>query len=230
MLLSDTKVEKEEGCIYFWAVLEGLGGFDLNPEIIEIFNEPTWSEDFLESWKSHLFSKYDKCFNSFGITYQEFGIREGIAPNQKFLVKVYNPIYYRSSDGDWDSKYTIEIVDKEPISEFDLLGRWEEHLASQSQYIKDYFEVQELMIKKQWCCLNALTIEKHHYFLNDTDDIPVGLRLVLRTRHSGYGLSSFLVSGESDEGDYKLAFDRLCVKAHLKNSKITKNLLKKLLK
>lgn len=170
-----------------WLALVEEGGEHLYLERVgdeEVGEMPRWLECELDvdGWDMlpGLGDSYAVGFNG----YARWGLKNGIAPYQPFLVWFERPRYYRCSYeyDEWDADWTWDIKEVLPISDFDAERRWE-------HYLRDRFIAEEMMTHEAsyWehqhrirvDCM-AIHTEVLTSYRNDMHS-PNGIRLTIRS-------------------------------------------------
>jgi hypothetical protein len=199
----------------FWAHLAFTGGDDLEPEIIEVLGDAVWWDSEQELWDSALFGGLQTFIKdggcSFNISNQDSALREGIAPDQKFLVRMHRPTYTRDYWGEYDCDFDIEILHIEPLAAQEILRRWEIHFTDQKSYISETLQKNQEIREKQLVDFDSMYIQSVEYSSGRhwLDARRYGCNLL--TKHRFWNLSNLLAHGEADERG--LAMDRMIAKA-----------------
>ena len=213
----------EDGTIYLWHKLV-LAADDLEPErcgTVDMGRPPEWMahEDDLSLYylmgPPHLSVTHDR--HSFIETWIRWALEEGLAPGQPFLVRISQPHYSRSYEGEYDVDWDVDIVRVMPRTPQQALRAWDRTLklvvSYRNAWIKRWDRLKRLQIEDT----DALCIQTDHYFPSrygyDEMTPPSGLRVTLCSKHNSmYGQSkgrshpAHLISGEDDEGRYDEAF------------------------
>lgn len=209
-----------ESVVRVWLMMDPANGLDLE-EVGEdsIGDSPEWLGLERENlgWDDIL-----------GVGYSDnkmlkWGLEEGIAPGQPFLVELPHPHYSKSWTDcgyEYDVDFAPEIVRVRPMSARAVARAWERE--------RDYVEKArvwkaERAEKQRWLVrtdVKALVVESCVYFApgqSSYDDMcmPSGIRYNLCStasidkKVSGRWPTATLARGEDDDGDHTRAFERL---------------------
>lgn len=223
----------------FRVKLNFMDGADLDPEEIEVITEePLWWEWVRESWESALFgttrSPRLKVGNlEFSLSYEDWALREGIAPDQSFIVRMHRPTYHKDYYGEVDCDFDIEVIHIEPLEPKEVLRRWEEHFDAQKKYFEASIQQHLADREKQLTDFSAMYLSGSSYYGRhdrywDEMSYPSAYRYTLHSKHNCWQTSGQLAYGESDNGDHQEAMDKLIAMAVEKVPGITEEIIRKL--
>lgn len=155
-------------------------------------------------------------------------LHRGIAPYQPFLVRIRPPEYSKTWTDcgyEYDVEYDTEIVFVKRWKEHTILRAWNRLYSMEVEADVQLRKVIEEFRRKQRTDIDALYLQRSVYFsrhisLYDDMAMPDGVRITLcsewcyhfqekRKRNVG----AFLISGDDDNGDWKVAMERLIKKA-----------------
>jgi len=156
-----------------------------------------------------------------------WGLEEGIAPGQPFLVELPHPHYYSSqteNGTEHDVDFDPDIIRIRPMVPRAVASAWERewsYIAKARAWKVERDEKQRYLVRTD---VNAMIIESCCYFASNQstwDDMcmPSGIRFSLCSKASidkkvsGRWTTATLASGEDDEGDHTKAFERLVEEA-----------------
>ena len=152
----------------------------------------------------------------------EWGLREGIAPGQPFLVRFGKPTYYEINTPDaheWDVEHDIEIVLVEPIS--DAKACWDEAISNDIEDRESMLLHREQVDFERRYNREGMRLFRDFYFAPGQlywDDMcyPSGLSVQLRGKANGENWEVPIATGRDDGGRYDVALDRLIQDASLR--------------
>ena len=219
----------------FWVHLYP-DGHSLEAEILDFVTEEAswWEWAGQDGWEYALlpWRKTEKLGHlEFDIANQDWAKAEGIAPEQRFLVRMERPSWHTDYYGETDCDFEIYVVEKEPLSEEEAEARWSTYFLEQKTYweasLKKSLEDRE----KQLTDFGAMYLQSSVYYNHrywDDMACPNGYRLYLITKNSAQGFSGQLASGESNNGDRAEAMDKLVSDALTNIPGITEDAIRKL--
>jgi len=214
-----------------WLAYDYDNGFDEVGET-DIGSRPEWLQWELEnmSWADILsvrgrYTAADEDGNSFDDSMLIWGLHEGIAPGQPFLLWMEHPHYYTSNtengvEHDVDYSWEIERVFPWPLKKVaTLFEGWRDGVMK-------YREAERLRRRKekhvQRTDVKSMFLDFEPYFSNGSwaDDMasPTGIRYSLRTtatlakKKPGWATAT-LASGEDADGDHEKALQCLIEQA-----------------
>lgn len=224
--LCDANTEK---AIFVWFKLVYDGTSDLDPQECGtdcIGGPPEWTdhEDDLSlgtvmspAWTHTTVGGHD-----FPDQWLRWGLENGIAPGQPFLVRIGRPHYYKCSYEyeEYDCEWDVEVVRTMPRSQRQALRAWAAVLPNIQRYYALFLERRDRLRHLQDTDVAAFSLQAEHYNSQgyyDEMSPPSGLRLYLCSYHSSmWSLGQLgprhprhphrLVSGEDKNGDYEKAF------------------------
>src|SRR6185436_16404354 len=214
-----------EKAIYLWHKLVYDGTSDLDHEecgTAEIGGIPTWwakeGDHSLDTIFSPQWTHTTHGGHEFRDQWLRWGLENGIAPGQPFLVRIGKPHYSTDYYGEVDCEWDVEVVRVMPSTPARALRS----LARVMKRIEAYFELflrrKNRLRDLQDTDASALSLKTEPYFTEyyyDDMAMPNGLRVILcSAHHSMWGNSkrggerwpAHLVSGEDKEADFGRAF------------------------
>lgn len=203
-----------------WLMMDPTNGLDLEEVGEESVGEPPeWLvyERENQGWDDILGISYtdDKMLR--------WGLENGIAPGQLFLVELPHPRYskhWTDCGYEYDVDYAPSIVRVRPMKPSCAARAFEREwsrIAEGREWRAEREKEQRYLVRTD---VKSMFVQSEVYFssgqsLYDDMEMPSGVRYSLCSnanidkRAAGRWVTATLVSGEDDGGDYKKAFERL---------------------
>lgn len=216
---------EEDDLAPFWKLLRfGIPKPAFGPDWIECeLSESGFENIFDYNW-STVYEEDGHRFHTFWTTW---ALQNGIAPGQKFLVRVDPPNTYRSSYeyDEWDVEWGYDIVWIEPLPTGWVWRRWRSFLDKVKLNRELTKREAASLRRRQRTDISAMKITVSRY--PKPNVLQRGVKLSLYSTH---GHHHDLANAKDDEGKSDLAFQKLfeCVTKSLPEAKLTLERLKTL--
>lgn len=216
-LYLDTSADTSVGSAPEWMEYD----FDL-----DIIIDPQWRRE--ESGLGWIFTR----------TWHEWGLREGIAPWQPFLLKVCEPVYdkiWTDCGYEYDVEWDWDIVEVQALPPDQVLRRWVTWHRWRDRYERRMKAAMQAFKELRYGDLSAMYLNTFHYWTRSghSDCPPDGVGVRLCSNHTqipGYMKGSWadMAEGRDNGGDRNVAFARLAPQALQINPVLTEAKLREL--
>jgi len=203
---------------------------DLEPEIIDIPFTSCWWEYECDSWDYSLNSQwlYDKGPDGieYNVKWQDWALREGIAPGQAFWLRMSRPTYSRDYWGEVDCDYDLEIIHIVPMPMHEAAKRWYEFFDEQKKWRAEAEKAHKEMKERQLSDVSAMYTQTLYYGRYGEEPC---VQLCTKHRWTGYfNLNPVLASGSNKDRKREEAFKRMLEDAAQRLPHLTEEVIRAL--